>query len=447
MTMHKGENDQAERLQMGKVATVQIVTMLVAVISLLIDGVMTSTFLGDECNAAYGLTNPVNMLLVALGGLLAAGVQILGGRYAGKKDMDGLNRVLATSVATGFAGGLIISVLISMFIRPLCVLLGASADPLQGLTAQYLGGIVFCLPALVIGQVIPGFLQLKNCQRQIIIAAFAQIAADVLLDYLNVTVFHGGLWGMAMATVISCYLYVALLLIPCFTRAGYRFSFRIYSFSELKKICGYGFLYLVYKSCVALMTLFLNRVLSAQGGVTFVAANSIIFSVELIIGAFPSGFGSTTSLLIGMEKERDGDAAAARLCRRIVRMSVIVNLIQIAVVLLLANQIVGMFSPQSESVAVMAAWGLRLYALSVLPNTVNYIVRNYEQNMNHTGAAYFICLMNHIALPAAVGFMLLTFAQLRYIWLCFVIGQGACLLITWYIMRQDAKAIQKETVS
>ena len=242
-------------------------------------------------------------------------------------------------------------------------------------------------------------------------------------------------------------MYVALLLIPCFTRAGYRFSFRIYSFSELKKICGYGFLYLVYKSCVALMTLFLNRVLSAHGGVTFVAANSIIFSVELIIGAFPSGFGSTTSLLIGMEKERDGDAAAARLCRRIVRMSVIVNLIQIAVVLLLANQIVGMFSPQSESVAVMAAWGLRLYALSVLPNTVNYIVRNYEQNMNHTGAAYFICLMNHIALPAAVGFMLLTFAQLRYIWLCFVIGQGACLLITWYIMRQDAMAIQKETVS
>jgi Na+-driven multidrug efflux pump len=181
--------------------------------------------------------------------------------------------------------------------------------------------------------------------------------------------------------------------------------------------------------------------------VTFVAANSIIFSVELIIGAFPSGFGSTTSLLIGMEKERDGDAAAARLCRRIVRMSVIVNLIQIAVVLLLANQIVGMFSPQSESVAVMAAWGLRLYALSVLPNTVNYIVRNYEQNMNHTGAAYFICLMNHIALPAAVGFMLMTFAQLRYIWLCFVIGQGACLLITWYIMRKDAMAIQKETVS
>jgi hypothetical protein len=43
--------------------------------------------------------------------------------------------------------------------------------------------------------------------------------------------------------------------------------------------------------------------------------------------------------------------------------------------------------------------------------------------------------------------MLMTFAQLRYIWLCFVIGQGACLLITWYIMRQDAMAIQKEKVS
>ena len=51
----------------------QIVTMLIAVISMLIDGIMTGAFLGDEAMAAYGLTNPVNMFLVALGGLIASG--------------------------------------------------------------------------------------------------------------------------------------------------------------------------------------------------------------------------------------------------------------------------------------------------------------------------------------------------------------------------------------
>ena len=124
----------------------------------------------------------------------------------------------------GFVSGTVISVFIALLIHPLSALLGADAERLGPLTEQYLSGIVFCLPVLVIGQMLPGFLQMKNLRTQILIAALAQIASDVLLDYLNVTVFHDGLLGMAMATVVSCMIYVALLLIPAYTKAGYRFS-------------------------------------------------------------------------------------------------------------------------------------------------------------------------------------------------------------------------------
>ena len=82
------QNNASDTPQPGKVVTVQIVTMLIAVISMLIDGIMTGVFLGDDCLAAYGLTNPVNMLLVALGGLLASGSQVMGGRFAGRKDEE-----------------------------------------------------------------------------------------------------------------------------------------------------------------------------------------------------------------------------------------------------------------------------------------------------------------------------------------------------------------------
>ncbi len=65
--------NQEKKPQLGKVAAVQIITMLVAVVSMLIDGIMTGLYLGEDSLAAYGLTNPVNMFLVALGGLLASG--------------------------------------------------------------------------------------------------------------------------------------------------------------------------------------------------------------------------------------------------------------------------------------------------------------------------------------------------------------------------------------
>ncbi len=70
--------DPQKTPHLGKVVAVQIITMLVAVVSMLIDGIMTGMYLGEDSLAAYGITSPVNMLLVALGGLLASGAQIMG---------------------------------------------------------------------------------------------------------------------------------------------------------------------------------------------------------------------------------------------------------------------------------------------------------------------------------------------------------------------------------
>lgn len=413
--------------------------MLVAVVSMLIDGIMTSYFLGDKCLAAYGLTNPVNMFLVALGGLIATGSQVMGGRCAGNKDDEGLNRILTTSSLAGASGGLLVTVVIAVFVTPLCRLLGAADAEMTTLTSQYLMGISFCMPALVIAQIFPSFLQLKDLRKQLVIAALSQITADVVLDYLNVKFFHGGLWGMAMATVVSCYLYVALLIIPAFVRGGYKISFRYFSWRLLGQICNYGMLYLVYKVSVVLMNLFLNRSLSAAGGVDYLAANTIIFSVELIIGAVPSGFGSSTSLIIGVFDKRFGRDSARKECRHIVALSVIVNAVQILLVVLLAKPLVMIFSPESEAVLVTGVFGLRLYVLAVLPNTINYIVRNYLQSIEKIKSSYIICVMNHLVLPLIAGFVLEALIPINYIWLCFVIGHTLCLLLTWIVLRKNDK--------
>ena len=46
-------------------------------------------------------------------------------------------------------------------------------------------------------------------------------------------------------------------------------------------------------------------------------------------------------------------------------------------------------------------------------------------------------------LAIAVGLLLAAAAPIRYIWLCFVIGQGLCLIITWFTV--TGKIALKET--
>ena len=425
--------------------SVQIMTVLIAVISMLIDSIMTGIFLGDKSLAAYGLTYPVTMFLVAIGGLFASGSQVLAGRYAGENNKDGLNRTLTTTILSGFICGVVISAFIGLYAEKLSHILGATDPEITELTSEYLCGICFCMPALVINQIAPTFLQLKKMRKELIIAAFAQIIADALLDYLNVAVYHGGLWGMAMATVISCYLYVLLLALPILIKGEYAFDLRSFN-SVLGRVIFYGLLYLVYKLATAIMSLFVNRALAKYGGVEYITANSIIFSVELVIGSVPSGFGSTTSMLTGLCQNKYGRRSAQSTLKHLIKLSVIINIIQIILVFIFAVPIVSLFSNDTGAIRAIAVSGLKLYVLAVLPNTINYILRNYELNIGHTCSAYIICISNHLILPLIAGIILMANAPIDCIWLCFVIGHAASILISMYSMSKSAKKTKVYTL-
>ena len=46
----------------------------------------------------------------------------------------------------------------------------------------------------------------------------------------------------------------------------------------------------------------------------------------------------------------------------------------------------------------------------------------------------------------AAGLALTVLAPIRHIWLCFVIGQGICLFISFAIMHKDMTRLRKETL-
>ncbi len=425
--------------------SVQIMTVLIAVISMFIDSIMTGLFLGDISLAAYGLTYPVTMFLVAIGGLFASGSQVLAGKYAGNNDTEGLNRTLTTTMLSGLICGIVIAVFIGLYTNKISIMLGAADAEIVSLTSEYLCGICFCMPALVINQIAPTFLQLKKLRKDLIIAAIAQIIADTILDYLNVTVYHGGLWGMAMATVVSCYLYVLLLIIPILTKGGYSFDIRQFSII-IRRVIFYGLLYLVYKLATAIMSLFINRVLSKYGGVEYIAANSIIFSIELVIGAVPSGFGSSTSMLTGLYNNKYGINSAYSVLKHLLKLSVIINTIQIMSVFIFAIPIVNLFSNDTGIIRDIAVLGLKLYVLAVLPNTINYILRNFELNIGHTRSAYIICISNHLILPLIVGLILMISIPVDYIWSCFVIGQFLSIFISIHLLSKTTEVFTKGDV-
>ena len=72
--------------------TAQILSALTVSLCLLIDSIMIGRFLGDGALTAYGLANPVLLVIGAMGTMLCAGAQVACSNSLGRGDQAETNR-------------------------------------------------------------------------------------------------------------------------------------------------------------------------------------------------------------------------------------------------------------------------------------------------------------------------------------------------------------------
>ena len=81
--------------------TAQILSALTVSLCLLIDSIMIGRFLGDGALTAYGLANPVLLVIGAVGTMLCAGAQVACSKSLGRGDQEETNIGYSSTIATG----------------------------------------------------------------------------------------------------------------------------------------------------------------------------------------------------------------------------------------------------------------------------------------------------------------------------------------------------------
>ena len=77
----------------------QIISALTVSLCLLIDNIMIGRFLGENALTAYGLANPVLMMIGAVGSMLCAGVQVVCSRSLGHGLKEETDAGYSTAIA------------------------------------------------------------------------------------------------------------------------------------------------------------------------------------------------------------------------------------------------------------------------------------------------------------------------------------------------------------
>ena len=167
------------------------------------DALIVGNMLGTEALAAVSATGPLVFLIISLFVGISAGSGVLISRYFGAQDQEKLERAVHTNVAFSLVAGLLMTVFGVIFTP---TILDWMDTPEPELSAGYIRIFFAGSMGLVLYNGLRGMMQAvgdgKNPLKYLIFCS----CLNVVLDVTFIGVFHTGVGGAALATIISQFL-------------------------------------------------------------------------------------------------------------------------------------------------------------------------------------------------------------------------------------------------
>lgn len=403
-----------------------VVAELSGAVTAIIDGVITGRFLGGTGLAACGIGAPYYSIASIISGILMVGATALCTRAVGKGDAEEATRVFSLTILLAVILSVLLAVIGVVFAGGFATLFGArgSSASLHEATSDYLRGVFLGAPGFITYVVLTPLLQLDGDATRPKVASAVSAAVDVAGDLLNVLVFHGGMFGMALASSIGHYTALFIVLTHFFRRSSlFSFSLRDIHFGMTPALMKDGLPRAVCMFCRGLLPIILNTLVLTLAGAAGVTALSAQNSSSFVVGALGWGIGGAV-LIMGSMTVGEQDVPGLRTVVKTALKDILIGVTILAVVVFLgAPWIAGLFIPEQGEALSMAVTAIRCYAVTLPFLAFNVSTANYFQAIERRIGAYLVNIFIEVGATAAMALFLSSFLGVFGVWIAFPIGQ------------------------
>ena len=411
----------------------------------MVDGIVIGQFLGVDSIAAFGIINPLMIAFSIIGAVVSAGARnrftsLLG---AGKTEQARQVFSLACALSTGFAAALMLFLII--FSGPVTSALGASRNTagLLPLARDYLIGISFGLPAMNLVRVLNGFMPLDNDRNLPVISSIFLTVSDIVMDLAAVLFFHGNTLEMGIATSISYYVALAVLLTHFRKKDIFlRFQFRRLPWKETAAILGRGMPSGVCRLGNTLRCIFMNRMLALIASSAAIAAYSVHRQADSFFNPVTIGMADTVALLAGILVGEEDRPMMKRLLFTSVQATLVITAGIAALIWLFAPGFASLYIKDNPEALRLAVTAVRSYAIGMPLNGLNLIYLNYFQGIGKSllaSVSGFICESGLLILSAAAMMPLL---GAEAIWWAFPVSQFLVMCYYGVVVAMESRRIK-----
>lgn len=200
---------EEEKLATGKISKVLVAYAVPSVLSMvvnalynIVDQIYIGNIVGFLGNGATNVVFPFTVAIMAVAMLFGNGGAAFFSLRLGEQKYDEAKKCVMSSTIAIAVVSVVMSVLIFIFIEPICRLFGAT-DQIMPYAIEYGSIIVIGLPVLAVIMVLSGFIRSDGSPKRAMVATLAGCILNIILDPIFMITFNMGIAGAAIATVIS----------------------------------------------------------------------------------------------------------------------------------------------------------------------------------------------------------------------------------------------------
>ena len=427
-------NDKLVQKVFYSYLAMSILTMVVATVGSLVDGIVIGQMLGETCVSAFGLTSPISLLISVVAGVFSTGGSASCSLYMGRGDEAGVKRNFTVAMFMISILAVIFTLVLVVGKEQIAILLGAQ-DELLPLTMDYIYGIGIGVIPTMLTQVIMIYLQLANKSKLAFASVIGMTVTNVTLDVYFAAGLQLGMFGMGLATSIS-YAVALLICCVCFWDKNCKLRFVKLSggLKEALDIVVTG-LPSALKIFSTFRVVILNHLLLIIGGAVAVSALTVQNNINQLLCSLTLGVGRTAMLISGIFfGERDSKMLEKTL-RVSMKCGLLLSSMLSVAVIVFAKNLVGLFLHGSEETMELAVRSLRFFALSIPFALICIVLLNYYQCTKNLLMANLISIGHNFAFVILVALSCSPFLGTDAVWIAFLCAELLTIALAYVMIR------------
>lgn len=304
--MHSTKNDFSQGSIPGNILRLSLPLMLGQFINVLyniVDRMYIGRIPGADAAAltGVGVSFPIITVVMAFAFLIGTGGPPLCSIARGRQEEDKAEAVMGNSFALLLLAGLMLIGVGLLVKEPLLYALGAS-DVTFPYANEYISIYLLGSVFVMISMGMNGFINCQGFARVGMLTVLIGAVINIVLDPVFIFLFHMGVRGAAIATVISqgvSALWIVRFLTGKKTLLRLRFSCMKLRCSYVKDILALGLSGFIMQATNCMVQIVCNVTLQKYGGDVYVGVMTIINSVREVLSVPVNGFAQGAQPIIG----------------------------------------------------------------------------------------------------------------------------------------------------